>query len=446
MREQLLHRPLIGVLIGLCLGLSLTFGWWPVVAGLLLAGVVRDLRFGILVLLAFGVGWFLRPPPPAGFFESIEFGGVAQVVSVPDHYGAKTSAMIELRGEKYRLMVEEGGSFARGDTLRVKGILGPLSEASGYGGGARGVLRATRVETLREGARWWHWASAVATSFRNSVDSGLSEHSAALVRGVCFNQTDGLLIEDWEAFRRFGIVHLLSASGFHVVVVAGMLLGLISLFPIPRLWQIGIVLAVLGLFAMAAGFRPPIVRAVLMTAALLPAYALRREADGLSAVAFAGVLNLVLNPAVIVDLGFHLSMVTTLGLVMVVTERRWRDWTWVRRVTYPSLVATLASFPLVGFVFGEVSLIGILGNLVVAPLVGLLVVLSLLSWGIGILVPPLGEGLWRIVDLYAEVIRVLVFLGSEVPGGRVGVPAFSVIGLVCLYGLLVLAWGRYAVD
>ncbi|MFM9871932.1 MAG: ComEC/Rec2 family competence protein [Fimbriimonadaceae bacterium] len=446
MREQLIHRPLVAILLGLVCGLSWTFGYWPLLAvpGLLLA--VREVRFSIFVLVAFGIGFLMRPPEPAGFFEAYDFGGTAQIISVPDHFASGSSAQIEIQGTRYRMAYKEVPGVTRGDMVRVRGVLGPLSEASGYGAGAKGVLRAETVEKVREGPIWWHWGESVASSFRESVVSELSEPSAALVRGVCFNQTDGLMLEDWESFRRFGIVHILSASGFHVVVVAGMLLGLFSLFPIPRMWQLGFVLVVLSLFAIAAGLKPPILRAVLMTAVVLPAYAFRREGDGISAVAFAGAMNLLLNPVVLVDLGFHLSMMTTLGLVMAISRRRWESWNWLQRLIYPSLIASAASFPIVGMVFGEVSLIGLIGNTLVTPLVAILVVVSLVAWLSSVLVPPVGHLLWMPIDLLARLIRGIVDIGAGLPGSLVVIPAYSMIGVVCLYGILLVAWRRYALD
>lgn len=434
------------MLLGLICGLSLTFGDWPLVAIPFLLLTVRDLRFSVFVLLAFGVGFLMRPLEPSVFFESRDFGGLATVMSVPDHYDSGSSAQIEIQGERYRLSYSGLPTMTRGDTVTVHGVLGPLSEASGYGSGARGVLRAETVEIVREGPIWWHWGSSIALSFRETVQGGLSERSAALVRGVCFNQTDGLASDDWESFRKFGVVHILSASGFHVVVVAGMLLGLFSLLPIPRIWQLVLVLMFLSLFAIAAGFKPPILRSVLMSAVVLPAYAFRREGDGISAVSLAGVVGLLSNPAVLFDLGFQLSMVTTLGLVMVITPRRWENWNWFQRIALPPLIASLASFPLVGFVFGEFSAIGVIGNILVSPLVAALVLGSLIAWICSVMVPPVGDILWLPIDGLAGVIQRTVELGAGLPGSLVVVPAYSSVGVTCLYGLFLIVWRRYAVD
>ena len=282
----------------------------------------------------------------------------------------------------------------------------------------------------------------IAENFRQSVESKLSPGAAALIRGVCFNQTDGIEQSDWEAFRKFGVVHLLSASGFHVFVVAGLLLAVLTLIPIPRWAQIVIVLAVLVVFAAAAGLRPPIVRSVLMTAVALPAFMFRREPDGRSAVSLACIASLVLSPAVIVDLGFQLSVISTIGLVMFIDEGKLTEWPKWKVILMPTLVATLATTPLIGFVFGEVSILGMAGNLIVAPVVALLIIVSLLSWIIGIVVPPIGDVGWLLVEPLANFSMRATHLGSELPGALVRLPGFSVLSLVLMYLLLLTLWRR----
>lgn len=333
------------------------------------------------------------PPIPELERERREVAGNLVVSTVPEYGQDARLAWGEFDGKRYRLILPNAGGIHRGDRGSFSGEIRALSEVAGYSRGSVGVIEVERFVLEDEGFVLWRWGDQIAASFRESASGGLSERSAAIVRGVCFNQTDGLDQDDWAAYRRFGVIHLLSASGFHVVVVAGMLMGLFSLFPMPRMVQIGLVLGILCLFAAAAGFRPPILRAVLMAGIALPAYAFRREADGVSAVALAGVVNLVLDPTVLVDLGFQLSMLTTFGLVWAITPQRWDGWKWGVRLVAPTLIATCASYPLLGSVFGVVSWVGIIGNVVAAPLVGLLVILSLLVWIVEILVPPIGSTL-----------------------------------------------------
>ncbi|MBX3113688.1 MAG: ComEC/Rec2 family competence protein [Fimbriimonadaceae bacterium] len=348
--------------------------------------------------------------------------------------------MAEIGRERYLLYFSAEENLAIGDEAVIQGEMHALSESTGFSSGARGTIKVSSLRLLSEGFSIWRIGQQVADHFRNTVENRLSPESAALVRGVCFNQTDAIEQSDWEAFRRFGIVHLLSASGFHVFVVAGLLLAILNLIPIPRWLQIVIVLGALGLFAIAAGLRPPIVRSVLMTAVALPAYMLRREPDGLSAVGLASVVNILVNPAVIVELGFQLSVLSTLGLVMFLDERLINAWPKWKLVLAPTLIATLATLPLIGFVFGEVSLVGVIGNLLIAPVVAAIIVLSLVAWLVGGVVPPLGDLIWLLVEPLATFTLRATELGGALPGSLVRLPGFSVLSLVLMYLLLLTLW------
>jgi competence protein ComEC len=444
-RDELISRPLLVALIGLALGCSITFGDWPFCGVLVLLALMRDLRSTLWFLAAFLVGWFLRPPLPSGFFEPVEFGVTVEVCSVPERVGEKYFAMGCVGANRYQLRFDRAG-VVRGDTAAVKGVLRPLSESAGYGRGAKGQIVVEEWRAISDGAWWWQIGFMGAESFRATINRSFSPQSATLVRGVCMNQTDGLENDDWQRYRELGIVHLLSASGFHAAVVVGVFLGAFGVIPVDRRIRILLACLATALFAIAAGFEPPIVRALIMTSVLLPAYALMREPDGLSSVGLAGCLSLLFDPAAIVDLGFLLSMACTMALVAVLPSRwrevpRWKLW------VYPSLVATAASWPIVGFVFGEVSLLGLLGNIVFVPLVGLIVVLALSGWVISLAVPPVGAvvlgGVDHLVLMTNDCARIL----SGFPGGVVTLPPYSFWGLGCLIFALVAVWrgGRWRV-
>lgn len=392
--------------------------------------------------LAFGLGFLLRPPLPDMVRERGEFEGSVSIISMPQRTAFGDTCLAQIGKERYWLNLPEENELSMGDEVVIQGDLSAISESGGFAGGARGKIRVKSMRLQTEGFSLWRVGQRIAENFRQSVESKLSPGAAALIRGVCFNQTDGIGQSDWEAFRKFGVVHLLSASGFHVFVVAGLLLAVLTLIPIPRWAQIVIVLAVLVVFAAAAGLRPPIVRSVLMTAVALPAFIFRREADGLSAVSLACITSLIFSPAVVVDLGFQLSVISTIGLVMFIDEGKLTEWPKWKVILMPTLVATLATTPLIGFVFGEVSILGMVGNLIVAPVVALLIIVSLLSWIIGIVVPPIGEFGWLLVEPMASFSMRATHLGSELPGALVRLPGFSVLSLVLMYLLLLTLWRR----
>lgn len=199
-----------------------------------------------------------------------------------------------------------------------------------------------------------------------------------------------------EAFGISGTAHLLAISGFHVGVVAGLVLGLLRLLRLPpRRATLGAAMVswiyVLGIGAPDAALR---------AACLLSLLALARlrgvPVVPVGALSTAFLLLLVLDPLALGSIGFQLSFAGTLGLVLLRAPLlAQQEALWVRLGGRPfsrgkadgdpvrlwlrgsseglaaGIAATLPTLPLLAWHFDRVSIIGIFATLVVAPGVSL---------------------------------------------------------------------------
>ncbi|NJN29866.1 MAG: ComEC/Rec2 family competence protein [Synechococcales cyanobacterium RM1_1_8] len=120
------------------------------------------------------------------------------------------------------------------------------------------------------------------------------------------------------------------------------------------------------------GVQPSVLRAVLMGLGALTALVMRRKTKPLGALILTAVLLLLFNPLWIWDLGFQLSFLATLGLLVTVPPLMGRlDWLptlFAGAIAIP-LAATLWTLPLQLYHFGVAAPYGILVNLLVTPLV-----------------------------------------------------------------------------
>ncbi len=430
-------RPLVWLAASFLMGIATAIGNWPWLGIPVLILALWDWRRAIVALCAFGLGWWHRPDIRPVQFASGEFRATMQVISVPEQtsYGIRCLAAVE--STRYHLRMDQAESVQFGDWLQVEGEFQPISEAAGFGRGAVAEVRTTGPVRTREGPAIPRWGSVIAQSFAASARANLSPESASLVEAVCFNRVSELSSEDWDAFRRFGVVHLLSASGFHVFVVAAMLLAIVRLLPIPRPVQIALVTFALVLFACAAGLRPPIVRSVLMSLVMTTAYLWRREPDALSALGLAAIVTTAADPFAVADIGFHLSILSTAALA--VTFERYRHDSRAMRGFKSSVAAIVATLPITAFAFGEVSLFGLLGNLLVSPVVAALVIAALVAWLLGIIVPPLGEGIWATAEPLCELTRTLNAFGANLPGSALYLPGFTPLLMVAGVGFAFIA-------
>jgi competence protein ComEC len=259
----------------------------------------------------------------------------------------------------------------------------------------------------------------------------LGDERAAFADALCFDVTDGLSDAAIDDFKKTGTIHILSASGFHVIVFSALVGGLLSVLPIPRPLQLVILGAILALYAVAAGFSAPIVRAVAMAMVARTAYLVRREPDFLSGLAAAAIGILLWQPEQLFSPGFQLSFITVAGLGMGYLSAKHP----VFGAAVGSFVATAASAPLVAYHYGVLPVHSIPANLLIEVPVSIIVGLSMLlfpfGWG--------GPMEWVVGPCIDWVRLVLHFLASQA-GSQVQIPEFNAYWLLLVYGLAVMLW------
>jgi competence protein ComEC len=190
-----------------------------------------------------------------------------------------------------------------------------------------------------------------------------------------------------------------------------------------------------------AGAQPAVLRAVIMGFAGLIGLALERKIHPLGSLLVAATGLLLWNPLWISDLGFELSMLATLGLL--VTAKPLSDW--LDRL--PSPIASAIAVPLAAYLwtiplqlnaFGVVSPYSIPANLITTPLISLLSLGGMVS-ALAALVHPL-LGSWTALGLHYPTIALLkvVEFFCQLPGNSIALGTLPLGWMLLLYGLLVL--------
>jgi competence protein ComEC len=273
-------------------------------------------------------------------------------------------------------------------------------------------------------------------------------HAAGLAAALVLQRREGLQAGEVANMRRSGLVHLLSVSGLHVGLVAVLVWGalnLVGVSPSTRRW---LVIAALVAFSLLAGGNAPVRRAASAGIAYLLARQLGRPLEPLPTV-WAIVAGLVaLEPAVVLQPGFELSAFVTLALVRWMTPFASFLHVLPQRIGQAlavALVAQAASNPLVGGYFAVVPPLGVVANLLAAPLELLLVGASLLA----LAVAPLSSSLGGLVLLAVAGGQWLLDRASTV-GGLLSWPfppvPVALVVLLAALGLAALTRARVALP
>jgi competence protein ComEC len=352
------------------------------------------------------------------------------------------------------------GSYDFGRDLYFQGI-----GASGFVTGAIKTVEApvSGGWSLRYAAFMQGLRDAIDARIRTVLDGDQRAIATALLTG----RRDAITTPVNDAMFISGLGHVLSISGYHMAVVAGVVFftvrvllalipGLTVGFPIKK-WSAAAALAAAAFYLLLSGAEVATQRSFFMTAVVLIAVMVDRRAVTFRTLAVAAMIVLAIAPEALVHPSFQMSFAATLGLVALVqigmprlfaspdnsTTARVALWGGreIMTLTLASLVAGLATTPYAAFHFHRVTPYGVLANLAAMPVVSAVVMPAGL---LGLLAMPFGfDGMfWKIMGWGIDWMIVVTQWVAGLPGaiGRMAAfgtgPLIAATAGIILLGLL----------
>jgi competence protein ComEC len=285
------------------------------------------------------------------------------------------------------------------------------------------------------------------SSLRNRLvgffNKTLKPADSSLVLGIVFGVRGNMPEHFYENLRKTGLLHVIAASGMNITMAAGFFMILFGQF-LKR--QNALFLSIFGIFlyTMLAGFQPSIVRAAIMGILVFTSQILGRQNSAGWGVILAGFVMLFINPALILDVGFQLSFMATIGLIYI-NPLFYRSKK-IERVLEKSIVggdgvttisAQIITLPILVTTFGTYSPISILVNVLTLWTIPVLMLLGAGSAFLGLVFEPLGAIMtYLMVPILAYFETVVNFFGNRIqPYSLENIP----ISLVAGYYLSLLA-------
>jgi competence protein ComEC len=224
-----------------------------------------------------------------------------------------------------------------------------------------------------------------------------------------------------DSFRKSGITHILSISGFHVSLLAGILAFLLLRFPLPVVLHYAIMLGVLWTYIWAIGFDPAAVRAGLFWTCYMAAYRTHSLIGLPSVILITCAIVVTSDPSIVRSIGFELSVAAVCGIGMAaVFLRSFSIPSSIRPLVLlvaVSLGATIATLPLTAYYFGTFSLIGIVTNMIVVPLVAILMYVVLFGLALSFIAYPLALLTTSISHAIMSLVLLTADTAARVPYG-----------------------------
>jgi competence protein ComEC len=460
---------------GVWLGLEVAPPGWVLVAALGLAGVAAlSIRRGalgaasasLLVLVALA-GWArLALPDPWPPLEGLR-GGPTRLAGLvtgdPEPEGPRTRVPLLLesaadaaggraaRGQLMLLLYGPAPPLAALDRIAVtvelaeaRPLRNPGSEP-GLGHDRSGprfiaVGRSASVERLTPGGvPWW---LAVRAWVHRLVQRNLPPVSGALFEGLLIGERRQLpptLVGD---FRAAGVFHILAISGFNVGLVAGAALVALRVLRVPARLAAAVALATLLGFAAVVGGQASVLRATVMAGLVLAGQLLGRESGAWNSLAAALLVLLAWEPGSLGDVGLQLSFAATAGILGLGSPiRRSLPARWpapVATAVAVSAGAQLAVTPLMLLYWNQLSLIGVVANLLVVPLAAALTTLGLLAVALAAAWEGLAHLLFQSLWALLLGLRLVVRGFAALPGAMIHAPTPPAVTLVAAASALLL--------
>ena len=485
MRDAYFYACIIGFTLGLAVatlvpmraawvGLPATvaLGWW--VLGRERAAQLRrpfatPLFVGVLFcsFLALGLGRMIiaqHDPAPARYAgqvnQTITLTG--RVTAEPDPRATSVFVTLRTNGVGFLAHVDPHTPVRFGDRVTVTGKLEvPTAFASDLGRTfhypqylkARGIsyiLNYAHItsDTPPTTFSYRRQLLTLKHAFHASFDRAIPEPAAGLGAGLLLGVRSALGTTLENDFRTTGVVHIIVLSGYNISLVVTFFMYVFS-FLLPYRWRLVFGLVAVTSFALIVGLSATVVRASIMAGTLLFLQWHGNTYHVMRALFLAAFIMLLLNPYLLLfDPGFQLSFVATLALILVAPHvERYLTWipTWrnLREFVTATIATQLFVTPLLLYLIGQFSVVAIIVNVLVLPVVPAAMLLTFLTGLAGFVSPVLANVVGAFAYVALTYILRVVTNFAVLPFAAFMVPAFPAWVLGLMYAVLgLLIWRR----
>lgn len=336
--------------------------------------------------------------------------------------------------------IEAEGKVVLPHAYNNPGMINSIAMLKRQGITARVYAKQVKIVDKEDKTSWLEILAQWRANRKNEMLAVMPEGDAAILTGMLFGGYDGIKRDVVRDFSTTGIVHILSVSGTHIALVAGLILWLGTRFKIRYGLIVLLAAGGISVYAVLSGLTPPVVRSALMGLVLLAAVGLKREKDTGNALVLTAVCMLAYQPHLLYDVSFQLSFVSTAGLVFLYPRlsKMLADFLpgWLSGAVAVTVSAQLAVLPFIAWYFNSFSLSAFIANVIVVPIIESLVVIGLLGCLCMPFIATAGYLVFVLCSVLIGTVVELTALLAALPGSSVYMPAFNLPAALLYYVFL----------
>ncbi|MBD3156283.1 DUF4131 domain-containing protein [Candidatus Peregrinibacteria bacterium] len=288
---------------------------------------------------------------------------------------------------------------------------------------------------------------SVKDAFEFQLNRLFPEPAASFEAGLLTGSRKGIPDDLLEAFNMTGLTHIIAISGYNISLI---IILISSLFKnASRRVKVPFIIVFIVLFTIFVGASAAVVRASIMGIISVMALWFGRQSHVMNALLMSAFVMVVWNPVTLLyDVGFQLSFLATLGLVVsgntIMKLARFLPETYgIREAFAMTLSAQIFALPIILVNFGRFSLISPVANVLIVPLIPFAmffgfvsVVASVLYFNLGFII---ALPAWFILEIASYITMAL----AKLPLAAFEVPWFTYVHVFFYYLLCLFAYFIY---
>ncbi len=300
------------------------------------------------------------------------------------------------------------------------------------------------------------FAFKIRSFMMQTVNKLLPEQEASFINGLLLGHKGEISEDVQQYFVNTGTYHILSVSGLHVGIIATMFFTLTSFLRGGLTLRVALTIIGLIIYAFVVGLPPSVVRASLMASLVLIGMAVERRVDVYNMLGFSAIVILLFDSKQIFHPGFQLSFSAVASIVYFYP----RFYRFISKI-FPhfnkpilsqiltlvlvSTSAQILTLPFTISYFNKISLIYIIANVLIVPLVGITVPLGfamIISYPISeFIAQTFANTAWLVLNLTLSITKFLGKLRfSHIEVGE-EVAIYIVFGLI-----FILAFAKIKIE
>lgn len=318
-----------------------------------------------------------------------------RVVKDPDVREKNVQLVVRPQGihrESVLITTERFSEYNYGDVMRVTGTVDkpPSFEDFDYAKylevkGIYAVMNYPEIEIVKRGeypsvfSLAYSKIVAVKHRLREVLFSHLSPPESIILGAMVLGDQSRLTQEMKDSLNKTGLRHIIAISGQHVVILAAMLMSFLLGVGLWRKQAILLSVILIALFIILSGAEASAVRAGIMGSILFLGQYMGRSRDSLRLLVFAATLMLTQNPLLLLyDVGFQLSCLAVFGIIVSFSFfkkvlEKVPEAFGIKDMIAMNFAAQVFTLPILIYNFGYVSVVGILTNVLVLPVIPVLI-------------------------------------------------------------------------